>query len=133
MRFFSMVVALGLAIPLALQAHHSLHDYDRDKTGDLVATVTKFQWANPHVEFAAEVTDAAGNKTAWTFEMRPPNGMIKTGWKKTDVKLGDVVTVRAYLSKDGSPKGVATQVKLADGRVRRGWDDGYDMRVFLTK
>jgi hypothetical protein len=47
--------------------------------------------------------------------MGSPNGLMRRGWTRNTLKLGDVVTVTGSRAKDGSFKGNARSVVLADG------------------
>ena len=42
--------------------------------------------------------------------------LYRQGWRKDDLKVGDTVTLDAFLAKDGSHTAAARQVKLPDGR-----------------
>ena len=50
--------------------------------------------------------------TNWSFEMGSPNGLMRNGWTRNTLKIGDVVTVEGSLARDGSPYGNARAVVL---------------------
>ena len=98
-----------------LAAHHSFSaQYDAAKQVTLEGVVTKISWANPHVFFYVDVKngDAVVN---WACETNGPNGLIRQGWKRDSLKVGDKVKVTAYLAKDGTNTVDARQVTLPDG------------------
>jgi hypothetical protein len=110
---------LGAAAMLALPlfAHHSFSaQFDAAKPVILEGVVTKVDWFNPHVYFYVDVKDAKGATANWACETGAPNGLIRQGWKRDSLKVGDRVTVSAYLAKDGSKTVDARVVTLADGR-----------------
>jgi hypothetical protein len=48
--------------------------------------------------------------------MGSPNGLVRRGWKRTDVKKGDLITLDGYRAKNGSNVANARTVTLSDGR-----------------
>lgn len=114
-----VLMVAGLLCP-ALQAfaHHSFAaEYDEKKVMELKGVVTKFEWLNPHVRFYIDVTDEKGNVTNWDLELMSVNTLTRAGWTRKALKVGDRVTVTAYMAKDGSKRGNARgNVTLADGR-----------------
>jgi hypothetical protein len=71
---------------------------------------------NPHARFYMDVTDEKANVANWEFEMGSPNGLIRQGWSRNAMKIGDVVNVEAFAAKDGTNLGNVRRVKLTDGR-----------------
>ena len=96
-------------------AHHSFAaEFDADKPVTLTGTVTKVEWTNPHVWIYLNVKDAKTGQVAnWGFEMGSPNGLMRNGWTRNTLKIGDTVTVEGSLARDGSPYGNARAVVLA--------------------
>ena len=114
---FAVVVA-GFALLVAarpLVAHHSFSaEFDASKPFKMTGTVTKVEWMNPHTFFYIDVTDEKTKKvTNWAMEMGSPNGLMRQGWTRNTMKIGDKVTVEGSLAKDGSPTGNARAVILA--------------------
>jgi hypothetical protein len=77
--------------------------------------VTKVAWANPHTFFYIDVANTAGEIETWALEMGSPNGLMRRGWTRDSMKIGDVVTVTGSRAKDGSFKGNARSVTLSTG------------------
>ena len=118
LKLFVLTVA-GLLLPLVQAfAHHSFAaEYDEKKVINLKGVVTKFEWMNPHVRFYVDVKDASGVVTNWDLELMSPNTLKRAGWDSHALKVGDEVSVTAYMAKDGTKRGNARgSVTLADGR-----------------
>jgi uncharacterized protein DUF6152 len=99
-------------------AHHSFDaEYDAKKPVELKGVVSKVEWTNPHVRFYVDVKDQSGAVTTWDLELMSVNTLTRAGWTRQSLKIGDEVTVTAFLAKDGSKRANARgSVKLADGR-----------------
>jgi hypothetical protein len=116
LRVLLAIVGLLVLVPLVF-AHHSFEaEYDADKPITLKWTVTKVEWTNPHARFYIDVKDESGNVINWNLELASPNGLMRQGWTRNSLKVGDVVTVTGSQAKDASRLANARTVTLADGR-----------------
>jgi hypothetical protein len=124
---FAAVLGL-VAVSPPVTAHHSFAaEFDATKQTTLTGTVTKIEWANPHVFFYIDVTDEQTSEVAnWQAEMNSPNSLMRLGWTRDSMKIDDVVTVRGSLARNGSRLVNAQYVVLAatGQRLFAGSSDG---------
>src|SRR5579885_2694604 len=111
-----LAVALGVAAVPALAHHSFAAEYDSAKPITLTGTVTKVEWMNPHARFYLDVKDDSGKVTNWEFELGSPNGLMRRGWTRNSLKIGDVVEVNGSRAKDGSNLVNATNVAFENGK-----------------
>ena len=104
MKRILIAAVLAVAAPVLTFAHHSFDaEFDSNKLATIAGFVTKVDWQNPHAFVYIDSTDDKGVVKSYKVEMGPPYALVRGGWKKDTVKIGDKVTVEgAALAKDGS-------------------------------
>ena len=94
-------------------AHHSFSaQFDAEKPFEMTGTVTKVTWRNPHAWFYIDVEDDDGNVTNWGMELASPNPLMRKGWNRSSMTVGEAVTVEGFLARDGSNTGNARVVTI---------------------
>lgn len=114
---FSLIVLIGTPA----MAHHSFDaEYDAQKVTNITGFVTKVDWINPHAYVTIDSKDEKGKVKSYKVEMGPPYALVRGGWKRDTLKIGDKVTVMgAALAKDGSNAAGSmqtTSMMLANGQ-----------------
>lgn len=119
MRVSTLGSTVGLLVAFSLMmltvtpatAHHSFDaEYDSKKVATITGFVTKVDWVNPHAYLVIDSKDENGTVKNFTIELGPPYALVRSGWKRDTVKIGDKVTVQgAALAKDGSNAAGAMQ------------------------
>lgn len=116
-----IVSAIGFSIPYTAVAHHAFAAvFDEHAIVEITGTVTKLEWMNPHTWFYMDVKGPDGMIRNWAFEMGSPNGLVRTGWTRSTLSVGEQIRVTGYQAKDGSTMASVKSVTLADGRELSG-------------
>jgi len=114
----ALASVLLFGISFEASSHHSfIGQYDPEKSTVLVGTVKGIRWLNPHAFFVIEVTNEDGTTEDWSFELGSPNTLIRYGWSRDTLKVGDVISADGYLARSGEKLANAKIVTLADGTV----------------
>jgi hypothetical protein len=115
----SAVVGIAsLVAAAAAVAHHSFAaEFDINRPIKLQGTVTKIEWTNPHAWVFVDAKDDKGSMQNWAVELVGINDLLRLGWGRDRVKMGDVIDVDGFGAKNGTNTLNAAKVSLANGEV----------------
>ncbi len=111
----SIFALLGVAVVPALAHHAFSAEFDLKKPIDVKGVVTKIEWMNPHAWIYVDVKTDAG-VDHWQFETGAPIELVRRGWRKNDLKVGDEVSIHGLRAKDGTNTASARTVILPSGK-----------------
>ena len=84
-------------------AHHSFAVFfQTDKTVSVQGIVTEFRFSNPHGLIRLNVVAKDGSSQAWTAETNSPSILVRRGWARDTLKVGERITVEGWPARDGS-------------------------------
>ena len=95
--------------------------FDKSTVRQVTATVLEFQWTNPHIWIQIEVENEVGDKQEWSIEGLGPNSLFRKGWRPNSFEPGDIIEIKFYPMRDGSPAGGFIGAKFADGKTIGNW------------
>jgi hypothetical protein len=113
----SFGLVLGISAPIS--AHHSFAaHYDMSKAISVQGTLVEVRLSNPHSWFFLDVKEADGKVSRWAFEAGTPSGMIRNGYKASELPPGTVVTITGFHARDQSQNvGMLRQLTTASGKT----------------
>ena len=111
------IFALSLALVPAAMAHHSQSEYDLRKKVEVEGTVSKVEWKSPHAWIHVDVTNDKAEKVNWHFELPSPNTLMRRGWTRDSLKIGDRIKVTGSPARNFPDIGIATSIKDNQGKA----------------
>jgi hypothetical protein len=87
-------------------AHHATApEYDISKTVTMKGTITRVEWANPHIHVHMQVKSERGRAQEWDVEFPSPGGTIVAGLSKESLSRGVELTFEGFVARpDFRPK-----------------------------
>jgi len=101
------IVAAALAgaglMAQTAQAHHSFAVFFNadEAVVSITGPVTEFHFTNPHGIIKLIVTKG-GAAQEWKVETNSPSILMRRGWTKDSLKLGETVTIKGWPARDGA-------------------------------
>lgn len=106
-----LLLAAGLALPLAAAAHHGWSEYDSSKVLELTGKIVESGYEHPHGHVRLEVP----GKT-WSVILAPPSRMENRGLPKEWLKSGGAATVEGYPNRN-KPEELRAERIIINGKT----------------
>jgi hypothetical protein len=118
-RLWILIASCGLLCAATpVDGHHAFGaEFDPDAPIRLRGQVVKLEWVNPHAWIHIEVKQPDGKTETWAIEGGTPNTLMRRGISRDTVKVGTVIHVDGYQSKDGTKRANGRDITFPDGRT----------------
>jgi hypothetical protein len=130
MRRGSVIPILALLLSgSAVNAHHSYAaEFDRDSPQTIEGEVVEVWFRSPHVRYYVKVIDEDGNEVIWDTRGLTPVKLVRQGWMKDTIKVGDKVKIHGHVGHTNKTILSILDVTLEDGRVLTSRSVAYDIQ-----
>jgi uncharacterized protein DUF6152 len=115
-RTVSTIAILGVLFAVPTAAHHSGAAFDPGLPVEVSGTVAKVEWTIPHARLFVSAADAGGATVTWDFELPSPVTLMRRGWSRNSLKVGEHVTVTGIRAREHPHIAIARSVADADGK-----------------
>jgi hypothetical protein len=95
----AFAVLLLISVAPAYAHHAFAAEFDSTQPIKLQGVVTKIEWMNPHTWVYVDAKDENGRIQHWQFETGAPNELVRRGWKRNDLRVGDAVHIDGFKAK----------------------------------
>ena len=116
--FTVAIAAIALGWTVEAFAHHSTSYFSKELS-DVVqihGRVVRWEWRSPHSQVYVETEEANGEAVVWRFDSTPTAWLVREGWTKESLKIGDLVTAEGF-PLVGEPYAWLGKVTKDDGTV----------------
>ena len=121
-------IALSLTFTTASRAHHSyVAEFDADSPATIEGIVKEVWFKNPHVRYYITVTNEDGEEVVWDTRGLSPVKLVRQGWNKKTIKVGDRVKVHGHTGRTNKTILSIIDITLPDGRVLTSRSVAYDI------
>jgi hypothetical protein len=107
-----MGLILSLTIRQVSAQRPASATYDSARKVKLEGPVTRIEWVNPNAFLFIDVRDTGGTITNWAVEFGNPLDLERDGWKRSSLRIGDIVTVDGILARGAARQASATSIIL---------------------
>ncbi len=122
-------IFLSLAISNVSFAHHSyVAEFDANNPGSIEGVVKEVWFKNPHIRYYITVTNDDGSETVWDVRGLSPVKLVRQGWTRKTIKVGDHVKVDGHSGRTNKTILSIIDITLADGTVLSSRSVAYDIK-----
>tara|TARA_R110000772_G_scaffold97492_8_gene196786 strand:+ start:1735 stop:2133 length:399 start_codon:yes stop_codon:yes gene_type:complete len=120
---FTLFAGLVLAMPGF--AHHNFRaEFDIDMPVIVTGTVTRVALTNPHARLYLDVSNEDGTVTHWDFELAAASSLLRRGWRRDTLEVGDTIIVHAARARNAPNVGNVEYVTLVNEDGSEGFSFG---------
>jgi len=113
-----LVFVLLLITNPVIHAHHSFAaEFSYENFGEREGEVVEVHFVNPHARIFLAVTNGDGNEQIWSAQTFPPQNLLRRGWNKDTIRVGDQIKISGNLGLDDSHRIWIVEIELDDGSV----------------
>jgi hypothetical protein len=109
LRYVVLIAAVLGATSLSAQRPASA-TYDSERQIHLEGAVTRIDWVNPRAFVFVDVRDASGVVANWAIDVGNPLELERSQWKRSALRIGDVVSIDAVPTRDANRQALARSV-----------------------
>jgi hypothetical protein len=97
-------------------AHHSFAaEFDARRPVTLDGAIVAVEWVSPHSMLWIDVRGPSGAVERWGLELSPPARLIRLGVRRTMLRTGERLAVRAFPARNGRRFASVQSLTLANG------------------
>ena len=112
-----LAVLAAVLITAQVSAHHSFaSEFDINQPFEVSGAVKELVWSNPHARLHIDVEEG-GETVTYDFELVSPNSLMRQGWSRNDLKVGDRVTVSGHRARNRPTVGRAVAIVRDNGEA----------------
>ncbi len=110
------LIVAGLA-SVPARAHHSFaSEFDINQPFRIEGTVNSIQWTNPHGWLHVDVEEN-GETVTYDFELSSPNSLIRSGWSRNDLEIGERIIVTGHRARNRPTVARASGISRENGEA----------------
>ena len=110
------MTALWFPLQDSAHGHHSFAvEFIAEETALINGVVVEVWFRNPHVRYFVDVKNSDGEIERWDMRGNSPSLLVRRGWTKNTISVGDEVTIRGHVGRDDKRLLSIIWVELADG------------------
>ena len=99
-------------------AHHSFAaEFSYDLFGVREGEVVEVHYVNPHTRVFVAVTNENGEEEIWDAQTHAVSVLLRSGWQRDTVRVGDKVVLEGFLGLNNSRKLWISTLTFEDGKV----------------
>jgi len=129
----TLVATVALILLLALSssgfAHHSyVAEFDANRPATIEGVVKEVWFKNPHIRYYITVSNDDGSVTEWDVRGLSPVKLVRQGWNKKTIKVGDHIKVHGHSGRTNKTILSIIDITLADGSMLSSRSVVYDIK-----